>query len=149
MNKTDKVVIAERLNELIDFIVLKFGEYTSTEDLNGAVMGIVGDKLNLKIVREDTYEKLMQGYNGGNVKYKDSATFYLVGTTEITSGTGDSQNVYDEYIYLGDEAPSDKPYEKIGEVTTAISLDEYVKYDDLQEMSAEELSQKWQQAFSG
>lgn len=136
-----KYIPPTRFDEFMANLVDLLKEYVTSEDLGAAISELNG----LKYVRVDTYEALMQGYKSGEEKYKSQSTIYLVGTTEI-SDEG-SPNRYEEYLYLGDDASENNPYERIGAFTTDIDLSKYVQEGDLEEMSASELQEMWEEHF--
>lgn len=142
-SKIFKYVSPERIGELINKLSELLSGYVTAEQLAQAISSLTG----LSYFRVDTYESLMQGYQSGEAKYKSTNTIYLVGITEI-SAAGDSVNRYDEYLYLGDEASSAAPYEKIGVLSTEVDLEGYVTNEDLEEMSSLELEEMWNQAFN-
>lgn len=168
-----KVVPPERLDELIDLIgsiLTKYvkavegkdlseedfttllkdklegmtpDNYVTEEELDDAVSELTG----IKLKRVDTYEALLIGYGTGDAEYKSKSTIYLVGTTPVEDEASGVTNVYEEYLYLGDDATETRPYEKIGAFTTSIDLSEYVKRSEIKEMTSEELQQKWKSVF--
>lgn len=168
-----KVVPPERLNEVIDLIgdiLTKYvkavpgknlseedftsllknkleemtpDDYITEEELGDAVADLAG----IKLKRVDTYEALLIGYGTGASEYKSKNTIYLVGTTPVEDEASGATNVYEEYLYLGDEATETRPYEKIGTFTTSVDLSEYIKRSEIKEMTAEELQQKWKSVF--
>lgn len=119
-------------------------EYLTESDLEEAIAAIP----KIKLLRVDTYEALMLGYQGEDPKYKDTSTIYLVGTTTSDTDAEEGVNVYEEYIYLGEDANEARPYEKLGDLKTEIDTSNFVTTDDIDEMTKEDLNELWSTAFS-
>lgn len=168
-----KVVSPERMDELIELIAQLISKYQKAEigkglseqdfttQLKQKLESITPDKYiteetlsekvkeltGISLLRVDTYEALLIGYGTGEAKYKSVSTIYLVGTTPIEDEASGNPNVYEEYLYLGDKATEDRPYEKIGSFTTSVDLSGFVKREEIETMSNEDLLRKWNEAF--
>lgn len=143
MVKKFKYIPPARMREFMGNLTDLLSEYVTEKDLAAAIADLAG----VSLLRVDTYEALMLGYQSGESKYKSTSTIYLVGTTEISDNGEGSVNHYDEYLYLGDEATAERPYEQIGTLSTEIDLSTYVQEDDLEEMSASEFQEMWEEFF--
>ena len=119
-------------------------EYLTSSDLDEAI----ADLPKIKMKRVDTYEALMLGYQGDDASFKDTSTIYLVGIANSETNADGGVNVYEEYIYLGDDANSARPYEKLGWLKTEIDTSNFVTNEDIDEMTKEELKNFWDAAFT-
>lgn len=143
MKKKYKYVPPSLMSKFMDNLSDLLKDYVTEDDLKEALSGLIG----IDILRVDTFEALMKGYQSGSEEYKSTSTIYLVGSTDISDEGEGSTNHYEEYLYLGSRATEARPYEYIGGMTTQIDLSSYVQEDDLEEMSELEFTEMWKEYF--
>lgn len=108
-------------NKEVDISVpTKISELVDDKDLvdKAQVQKLINDAKHMK--KEIVAEKPTSG---------DENTMYLVGPK------GDGSNIYEEWLYVNNK------WEKIGDTSTTIDLDGYIKEEDLISISNEEINQ--------
>ncbi len=108
-------------NKEVDISVpTKISELVDDKDLvnKTQVQKLINDAKHMK--KEIVAEKPSSG---------DENTMYLVGPK------GDGSNIYEEWLYVNNK------WEKIGDTSTTIDLDGYIKEEDLISISNEEINQ--------
>lgn len=108
-------------NKEVDISVpTKISELVDDKDLvdKAQVQKLINDAKHMK--KEIVSEKPTSG---------DENTMYLVGPK------GDGSNIYEEWLYVNNK------WEKIGDTSTTIDLDGYIKEEDLISISNEEINQ--------
>lgn len=108
-------------NKEVDISVpTKISELVDDKDLvnKTQVQKLINDAKHMK--KEIVAEKPSSG---------DESTMYLVGPK------GDGSNIYEEWLYVNNK------WEKIGDTSTTVNLDGYIKEEDLTTISNEEINQ--------
>lgn len=108
-------------NKEVDISVpTKISELVDDKDLvnKTQVQKLINDAKHMK--KEIVAEKPASG---------DENTMYLVGPK------GDGSNIYEEWLYVNNK------WEKIGDTSTTVNLDGYIKEEDLTTISNEEINQ--------
>jgi hypothetical protein len=105
---------------------IDLSKYSTTEEMTQAINDALGDVTGLSFEKYDTFAGLPETGVGGVI--------YLV------PNSGTAPNVMDEYFWNGDS------YELFG--TTAVDLSGYLKEDDVEELSTDEVKAVWDSVFT-